>query len=95
MTQKPQTERLRRRKEMTDDIIQQVRNAVQDEVAGAPESISFDELERIEQNVMSHTQLVVDALGYEEMQSEGALLTHIANARSETNKLLRDRRSSS
>jgi hypothetical protein len=34
----------------------------------------------------------MDALSFDEMQSEGALLSHIANARFETNRLIWDRR---
>jgi hypothetical protein len=86
------TDRQRLRKEMTDDITQQVRDAVLEELADTPESLRREELENIEDTVLAHTRLVVDALGYEEMQSEGALLSHIANARVETNRLIRDRR---
>jgi hypothetical protein len=88
------TDRQQRREQMTTDIIQQVRNAVQEELAGAPESFSFDELEQIEQMVLSHTQQVVDALSVDEMGSEGALLAHIANARTDANRLIRDRQPS-
>jgi hypothetical protein len=61
---------------------------------GEPDCRQFnpEDLESIEETVLAHTRLVVDALGYEEMQSEGALLSHIANARVETNRLIRDRR---
>ncbi|MGD1095524.1 MAG: hypothetical protein ABSB35_26455 [Bryobacteraceae bacterium] len=89
------TDRKRRREEMTADIEQQVRNAVQDELAGAPLSFDCDELERIEESVMSHTQHVLGALSFEEMQSEGALLSHIANARLDTTRRINERRPSS
>jgi S-adenosylmethionine:diacylglycerol 3-amino-3-carboxypropyl transferase len=79
------------RQELTDDIIEQVREAVREEMADAPESFSPETLEGIEDSVLAQTQLVVDALSFEEMQSEGGLLSHLANARVETNRLIRDR----
>jgi hypothetical protein len=92
MTQSPHNDRQRRRKEMSDDIIERVRNAVHEELDDAPESLRSEELENIEGSVLGHTRLVVDALSIEEMGSEGALLSHIANARWETQRLMRDRR---
>lgn len=86
------TDGQRRRNETTDDIIQQVRDAVRDELADAPESFRREGLEAIEETVLAHTHLVVAALGFEELQSEGSLLSHIANARVETNSLIRERR---
>jgi hypothetical protein len=85
-------ERQRRRQEVTDDIVERVRNAVQEELANAPKSLEREDLESIEEHVLDHTRLVVDALSFEEMQSEGALLSHIANARCDTNRLMRERR---
>lgn len=58
------TDRQRLRKEMTDDITQQVRDAVLEELADAPESLRREELENIEETVLAHTRLVVDALSY-------------------------------
>ena len=77
---------------MPDDIIQQVREAVRDELTDAPECFSREQLEEIENEIMSHTQQVVDALGFDELQSQGALLSHIANARWDTGRLMRERR---
>lgn len=85
------TNRQQRREQMTEDIVQQVRHAVQEELTGAPSSFTFEELERIEECVMSHTHRVVNALSFEEMQSEGALLSHIAQARLDTNRKLNGR----
>ena len=90
MTQSTHADRQRRRKEMTDDIIQRVRDAVQEELAGAPQAINADDQEEIDQAILRHTQQVVDALSFDEMQSEGALLSHIADARCETRRLLRE-----
>lgn len=85
-------DRQRRRQEMTDDIIERVREAVQEELTDATAGFSREQLEEIEKEIMSHTQQVVDALGFDEMQSEGALLSHIANARWDTGRLLWERR---
>jgi hypothetical protein len=92
MTQSPHSDRQRRRKEMTDDIIQRVRDAIHEELAGAPQNFNVSELEEIDRTILGHTQQVVDALSTEEMRSEGALLSHIANARTETNRRIRERR---
>jgi hypothetical protein len=91
MTQSPHSDRQRRRKEMTDDIIQRVRDAVQEKLADAPDPFRSDDLDAIEDTVLAHTRQVVDALSIEEMGSEGALLSHIANARWETQRLMRER----
>lgn len=80
------TDHERRHEQMACDIIQQIRNAVQDELAGAPASFAFEELERIEESVISETRRVIDELSFEEMQSEAALAFHIANARFDTNR---------
>src|SRR5580704_13287691 len=82
------TDRQHRRKEMTDDIIQQVRDAVREELADAAVAFRREELDDIEESLLAHTRLVMDALSSDEMQSEGALLGHIANARLETNRLI-------
>jgi hypothetical protein len=92
MAQSPHNDRQQHRKEMIDDIIQRVREAIQEELAFAPKPFRREELESIEESVLGHTRLVVDALSIDEMGSEGALLSHIANARWETQRLMRDRR---
>jgi hypothetical protein len=76
------------REQLNADILQQVRNAVQDELAGAPESFGLDDLERIEESVMSHSQVVVAALGIAEMQSVRALPALIAIARADAVRLI-------
>jgi hypothetical protein len=82
----------RRRQEMTDDIIERVREAVREELTDAAAGFSGEQLEAIENEIMAHTQRVVDALGFDEMQSEGALFSHIADARCDTGRLMRERR---
>ena len=83
-------DRQRRRKETADDIIQQVREAIQEELADAPESFGPEDLESIEETILTHTRLIMDALSFNEMQSECALLSHLADARLETIRLMRD-----
>jgi hypothetical protein len=84
------TDRQRQRAKLTADILQQVRNAVQDELADAPESFGFEELESIEEIVLSDSQHIVEALSVQEMQSERALVAHIARARTSANRLIRE-----
>jgi hypothetical protein len=84
----------RRRQQTTADIIQQVRNAVQDELAGAPASFDLEELDRIEESVISETQRVIDTLSLEEMEYEAALAFQIAKARLGTNRQINERRPS-
>ena len=84
------TDRQRRRKEMTDDITQRVRDAVREECAGAPQTFIVGELEETQRTILDHTRRLVDALSAEEMRSEGALLSHIANARMDTNRRIRE-----
>lgn len=88
----PPADRQRIRKELTEDIIEQVRDAIWDELADAPVCLSREDLDAIEEAVMSHTRLVVESLGFEEMKSECARLSHVANARSEAERLIRERR---
>ena len=85
-------DRQRRRQEMTDDIVQRVREAVREELTDATAGFSRKQLEEIESEIMAHTQQVVDAISFDEMGSQGALLSHIANARWDTNRLMRERR---
>lgn len=65
---------------------------MREELADAPETSRQEELESIEETVLAHTRLVMGALSFDEMQSEGALLSHIANARHDTNRLMPERR---
>lgn len=85
-------DRQRHREQLTAAVLQQVRDAIQEELAYAPASFSPEELEAIEDALMSNTLQIVDALSIEEMHSTGALVSHIANARQETSRMIRDRR---
>jgi hypothetical protein len=88
-------DQLRRRKDMSDEIIDQVRTAIWEELADAAAGFSRKQLEDIETDIMAQTQRVVDALGFDEMGSQGALLSHIANARWDAGRLIRERRAPS
>ena len=70
-----------RRDTLTADIIEQVRNAIHEELLFAPQSLTDDGREAIEDDILTQSRIVVDALSTEEMTSEGALLSYIASAR--------------
>lgn len=80
-----------RRELLRDDITDQVRRAVREETADAA-SLREEDRSSIEDEVLSHTTVVLSAVTLEEMQSEGALCRHVANARCEANRLMRKRR---
>jgi len=84
--------RQRQREQLTEEILQQVQDAIREELDDAPESVSRQDREAIEETVLAHTRHIVEALSFDEMQSEGALLSHIANARFDTYRLVRERR---
>ena len=73
------------------DIIERVQSAIRDELMFAPSSLTDEDRAAIEDQLLSHTRLIVDALSTEEMNSEGALLSHIANARWDATRLIRER----
>ena len=79
-----------RRDTLTADIIEQVRNAIHEELLFAPQSLTDDGREAIEDDILTQSRIVVDALSTEEMTSEGALRSHITNARWDTTRLIRD-----
>lgn len=86
------TDRRRQREELTAELLDRVREAVREELGDAPpESLKAEELEHIEQSILTDTQLIVDAASLDELTSEGALLRHVANTRSDIQRLIRDR----
>jgi hypothetical protein len=80
-----------RREMLAEGICDQISRAVREELVDAPSSLAIENHTAIEDEILSHTKLVMDALSSAEMTSEGALLSHIANARFETNRLIRER----
>jgi hypothetical protein len=85
------TDRQNRREAVTADIIERVRSAIRDELLFAPASLTDKDRESIEDEILTHSRMVVDALSTDEMKSEGALLSHIAKARWDTNRLIRNK----
>jgi hypothetical protein len=55
----------------------------------APKSWAKQRLEAIEQEVLDHTKMVLAALSTKELQSVGALRTHIAQAEADAKRLIR------
>jgi hypothetical protein len=79
------------RKQMTDDIIQQVSNEIETVLLHAPDQWTDEELENVEKTVLDHTRVVLDAVSSSELQSQGALDRHIEQAVAETKRLLHNR----
>jgi hypothetical protein len=78
------------RDQLESDIVQQVRNEVDDALLQyAPTTWSEERLDEIEKHVLNHTQLVLDALSTSELQSQGALQTHICHAIAEAKRIIR------
>jgi hypothetical protein len=77
------------RDQLESDIVQQVQNEVDDTLLmHAPTTWSDERLDGIEKQVLDHTQLVLDALSTSELQSQGALKTHIVHAIAETKRMI-------
>jgi hypothetical protein len=78
------------REQLEKDIVQQVRNEVQEVLLlHAPPTWPDDRLDDIEKQVLDHTRLVLDALSANELQSAGALQNHIFQAIAETKRVIR------
>jgi hypothetical protein len=77
------------RSEFESDILQQVRCEVQEAILlAAPKSWSREKCEAVEESVLAETQMILDALSTTELQSAGALRTHIGRAIAETKRLV-------
>lgn len=75
---------------MESDILQQVRNEVQEALLfHAPTTWADERLEAVEERILDHTRLVLAALSMNELRSAGALRTHIAQAGADTKRLIR------
>jgi arabinogalactan endo-1,4-beta-galactosidase len=78
------------REEIESDIIDQVRNEIEDALLqNAPNSWSDERCEAVEEHVLDHTRLVLAALSTKEIQSAGALQAHIVQAIAETKRIIR------
>jgi hypothetical protein len=80
-----------RREILTDDIRDQIRRAVREELADAVQPLAKEDCEAIETEILLHTNLVLDAASTSELASEGAKLSHILNVRADTSRLIRQR----
>jgi hypothetical protein len=77
------------RDEIESDIIQQLREEVQETILHhAPQSWSLESREAVEESVLADTRMILDALSTSELQSAGALRMHIGRARSEAKRLV-------
>jgi hypothetical protein len=77
------------RDESQADILQQVQNEIEETLSQhAPQSWSEEQFEDVQEDVLDHTRMVLDALSMTELQSAGALRTHVAQAIAETKRLI-------
>lgn len=78
------------RGEIEADIVQQVQNEIQEAILHhAPESWTPENRDAVQETILDHTRLVLDALRTNELQSAGALRSHIAQAIADTKRLIR------
>jgi hypothetical protein len=69
--------------------MEQVRYQVQEAIfLTAPESWSRETREAVEETVLAETRMILDALSATELQSAGALQSHISRAIAETKRLV-------
>jgi hypothetical protein len=87
LTQPPKS----RRETLRDQIVDDVRAAIREELAGAERPPTEEHCGDIEAEILAYTTRILAAVSIGEMQSQGALLAHIASARAETNRLIRQR----
>jgi hypothetical protein len=79
-----------RRHEIETEIIQQVREEVQEAILlHAPQSWKQDRREAVEENVLAESRMILDALSTNELGSTGALRSHIGRAIDEAKRLIR------
>ena len=77
------------RGEVESDIMQQVRYEVQEAILlTAPDSWSHENRDAVEETVLAETRMTLDALSATELQSAGALPSHISRAIAETKRLI-------
>ncbi len=78
------------RSEIEADIVQQVREEVQEAILlHAPKSWKQERREAVEESVLAESRMILDALSTKELVSTGALLSHIGRAIDETKRLIR------
>ena len=68
-----------------------VQRAVREEIEDkAPEKLTEQDRDLTEKAILQHTNHILDALSLDEMQSEFALLRHVADARAEAVQLVHE-----
>jgi hypothetical protein len=78
-----------RRAQTAEDIVQQIRNEVDDTLLiHAPDEWPDEELDDIEAKVLDQTRVALEALSAKEIQSPGTLDRHIAQAVTEAKRLI-------
>jgi hypothetical protein len=90
---KPHSSDLGKRQEIEADLLQQVRNEVEDAILlYAPLRWSDERCEEVEEDVMTGTKTAVSASSTQELRSTQALQHHIKTAVAETKRRLQGRR---
>lgn len=70
-------------------ILQQIQNEIRDAILlNAPESWSQEKRDAVADSVMDNTRLVLAALSTNELQSAGALRSHIAQVIADTKRII-------
>jgi hypothetical protein len=76
---------------LTEDICDHIRSAVREELADAPSSLTEAERTAIEDEILEHTNRVLDALSSTEITSTIGLFSHAQHARADAQRFIRDR----
>jgi hypothetical protein len=77
------------RSEIEADIVQQIQNEIQEAILlHAPESWSDEKCAAVEESALDNTRVILDALSTKELQSAGALRSHIAQAIADTKRMI-------
>jgi hypothetical protein len=80
-----------RRELLTEDIRDQIRRAIREELADAATPLTKEDCEAIKSEILCHSDLVLDAASTAELSSDGALVSHILNVRVDAGRLIRQR----
>jgi hypothetical protein len=78
------------RAELESDVLDQITGEVRQAILfHSPQSWTQKSRDAVEASVLDHSRLVLDALSTQELQSEGALQSHIAQAVADTKRIIR------
>jgi hypothetical protein len=84
---------IRDRGSLQAEIIQDVEQVIDEELADSPFALTDQARRSIRDEIVNYTQRILEALSFDEMRSQGAQALHLANMRSEVQCLIRERRS--